>query len=149
MFTLMMVALVAFLSATLLPLGSEALVLSYSCQPPSLSAHAMANLWMLGLAATLGNTLGACVNWWLGRYLLVYQHKAWFPVKEAALHKAQDHFQRYGYWSLLFTWLPLIGDPITFIAGLMRVPFLLFTLLTALGKGARYAILMYAASQLC
>ncbi|MBK8638592.1 MAG: DedA family protein [Chromatiaceae bacterium] len=126
--------LVAFLAATLLPAYSEVLfvgLLAAGYDPLALWA------W-----ATAGNTLGAAVNWLLGRYLLHYQDRSWFPFKSATLGLAQGWFQRYGVWSLLFSWAPIVGDSLTFIAGLMGVRFPLFLLLTALGKGARYAMML-------
>ncbi len=126
--------LVAFLAATLLPAYSEVLfvgLLAAGYDPVALWA------W-----ATAGNTLGAAVNWLLGRYLLHYQDRSWFPFKPDTLGLAQGWFQRYGVWSLLLSWAPIVGDTLTFIAGLMGVRFTLFLLLTALGKGTRYAILL-------
>ena len=126
--------LVAFLAATLLPAYSEVLfvgLLAAGYDP-----------WALWAWATVGNTLGAAVNWLLGRYLLHYQDRSWFPFKPDTLGLAQGWFQRYGVWSLLLSWAPIVGDSLTFIAGLMGVRFSLFLLLTALGKGARYAMML-------
>ena len=126
--------LVAFLAATLLPAYSEVLfvgLLAAGYDP-----------WALWAWATAGNTLGAAVNWLLGRYLLHYQDRSWFPFKPDTLGLAQRWFQRYGVWSLLLSWAPIVGDSLTFIAGLMGVRFSLFLLLTALGKGARYAMML-------
>ncbi len=126
--------LVAFLAATLLPAYSEVLfvgLLAAGYDPVALWA------W-----ATAGNTLGAAVNWLLGRYLLHYQDRSWFPFKPDTLGLAQGWFQRYGIWSLLLSWAPIVGDTLTFIAGLMGLRFSLFLLLTALGKGTRYAIML-------
>ena len=125
---------VAFLAATILPAYSEVLfaaLLAGGYDPLALWA------W-----ATAGNTLGAAVNWLLGRYLLHFRDRRWFPFEPGALGPAQRWFQRYGVWSLLFAWAPVGGDALTFIAGFMRVRFDLFFLLTALGKGARYAIVI-------
>ncbi|MEM9759627.1 MAG: YqaA family protein [Pseudomonadota bacterium] len=96
----------------------------------------------LWLAASLGNSLGSVCNWLLGRYLLHFENRPWFPVSRARLGRSQHWFQRYGRWSLLFAWLPVGGDGLTFIAGVMRVPFVQFFVLTALGKSARYAFLL-------
>lgn len=126
--------LAAFLAATLLPAYSEVLfvgLLAAGYDP-----------WALWAWATAGNTLGAAVNWLLGRYLLHYQDRSWFPFKPDTLGLAQGWFQRYGVWSLLLSWAPIVGDTLTFIAGLMGVRFSLFLLLTALGKGTRYAIML-------
>lgn len=124
----------AFLAATLLPAYSELMfagLLSAGYEPLALWA------W-----ATAGNTLGSAVNWLLGRYLLHFQERRWFPFKTKSLGTAQRWFQKYGVWSLLMAWAPIGGDALTFIAGMMRVRFDLFLVLTALGKGARYAILL-------
>ncbi len=97
---------------------------------------------MLVAVATLGNVLGACINWLLGRYLAHFKNKCWFPVKEAALDKAAQTYQRYGVWLLLLSWIPIIGDPLTVIAGLLRTPFPLFVLLVTIGKLARYVVVV-------
>lgn len=101
--------------------------------------HSSIFLWGI---ATLGNTLGAAVNWLLGRYFLKFQTKHWFPFESKKLHRAQFWFQRFGVWSLLLAWLPIIGDALTFVAGLMRIRFLPFVILTAIGKGGRYAVVI-------
>lgn len=124
----------AFGAATILPFSSEIVLLAM------LTTHS--EVFLVWLTATIGNTLGACVNWLLGRYLAHFEQRRWFPVKPEDLHRAQRGFQRYGSWSLLFTWLPVVGDALTFVAGLMRVRFLLFLLLTAVGKGLRYAVVI-------
>lgn len=126
--------LAAFLAATIVPAYSEILfagLLAAGYDP-----------WPLWAWATAGNTLGAALNWALARWLLRYQDRRWFPFKPENLGRAQRWFQRYGVWSLLMAWAPVGGDALTFIAGLMRVRFDLFLLLTAIGKGARYAILL-------
>lgn len=124
----------ALLSATLLPGSSEILLVTLQ-----LDGHDLLVLW---LCATLGNTLGSCVNYALGRYALHWQHKRWFPVTPAQLTKGQQWFSNYGKWSLLLAWVPIIGDPITLFAGIMRLRFAVFLVLTAIGKAARYAILL-------
>jgi len=124
----------AFLSATLLPGSSEILLATL------LSRHY--DPLALWLWATTGNTLGSCVNWLLGRYLLHFKDRRWFPVRQDALEKAQRWFGRYGVWSLLLAWAPVFGDGLTLIAGIMRVHFGLFFVLTAIGKGLRYAVIL-------
>jgi len=131
---LMTLFLAAFLSATLLPGSSEVLLVTLQMQ-----GYDMVALW---LVATLGNTLGSCVNYALGRYALHWQHRRWFPVKPAQLEKGQSWFQRYGKWSLLLAWMPIIGDPITLLAGIMRLHVGVFLVLTTLGKAARYAVIL-------
>lgn len=124
----------AFLAATILPFYSEILFVGLRA-----SGYQETLLWA---SATLGNTLGAAVNWGLGRFLLHYRDRRWFPVTEKALYHSQRWFQRFGAWSLLFAWLPVGGDGLTFIAGVMRVRFPVFLLLTGIGKGIRYALLL-------
>ena len=125
----------AFLAATILPFYSELLLI-----PLLLEGKDPLGLW---LAATIGNTLGAVVNWWIGRFLVHFEDRKWFPFKPHKLHRAQRWFQRFGVWSLLFAWLPVVGDPLTFIAGVMRTRFTLFLVLVFLGKGARYAVIIW------
>jgi len=126
--------LVSLLAATLLPAYSEVVF-------AGMQAAGYDPLW-LWVWATAGNTLGAVVNYVIGLYLLHFQDRRWFPFPKDSLVRAQRWFQRYGVWSLLMAWAPVGGDALTFIAGMMRVRFALFLLLTALGKGARYAILL-------
>ena len=123
----------AFGAATILPFSSEIVFVGMLDQ-------GYAPFWVW-LVATSGNSLGAAVNWLLGRYLTRFEGKRWFPFKPESLHRSQAWFQKYGVWSLLFAWLPIGGDALTFIAGIMRVRFSLFFVLTAIGKGARYAVL--------
>jgi membrane protein YqaA with SNARE-associated domain len=128
----------AFLAATLLPFSSEAVL-------AVLYATDQHHPWLLWAFATAGNTLGGFVNWLLGRYCLNWQDRRWFPFNPIQLEKAQRWFARYGQWSLLFAWLPVIGDPITFAAGILRVRIGMFLLLVGLSKGARYAVVLLAA----
>lgn len=127
----------ALASATLLPGGSEAYLLWLAKAPES-------HLGLLWLIATLGNTLGSVVNYSLGRYFLHWQDRDWFPIKAHALAKAQSSFQRWGYWSLLLAWAPIIGDALTLLAGVLRLSFGRFLLLVTLAKGFRYALLLGA-----
>lgn len=129
----------AFIAATLLPTASEGM-LAYLIQQQN-------NIALLWVSATLGNTLGSCVNWWLGKELNRFKNRKWFAVSEQQLEKAQNSFNRYGRASLLFAWLPVVGDPLTFIAGIMRVPFGIFVVLVAIGKAVRYAIVIAMALQ--
>ncbi len=93
-------------------------------------------------AASLGNILGAVANWVLGRFCLHWQDRKWFPVKRRELARASAWFNRYGIWSLLLAWVPIIGDPITLAAGVLRMRFLPFLLLVAISKTGRYAVLL-------
>lgn len=124
----------AFTAATLLPFYSEVALVALLA-----SGYDAALLW---LWATAGNTLGAAVNYALGRWLIHFQDRPWFPFKPAQLGPAQRWYARWGIWSLLLAWLPIGGDALTFIAGLMRAPVWLFFILTAAGKGGRYAVVL-------
>lgn len=126
--------LTALIAATLFPLSSEALLATLLAQQYS--------PFLLWLTATSGNTLGSCINWFLGKQCLHWQDKKWFPVKPSQLVRAQAQFQRYGIASLLFAWVPVVGDPLTFFAGVMRIPFWQFIVLVAIGKSSRYAVVI-------
>tara|TARA_B100001564_G_C20104377_1_gene430666 strand:- start:13 stop:438 length:426 start_codon:yes stop_codon:yes gene_type:complete len=125
----------AFFAATILPVQSEAILIGLSVT----GSHSALALF---LVATIGNVLGAVVNWLLGRYLVHFQDRKWFPIKGKALTKATDIYQRYGLWTLLFAWLPFIGDPLTLVAGIFRTNIWLFLLLVTIGKAGRYALLL-------
>ena len=122
----------SFLAATILPFYSE-VVLAAALADPDVARE---TLWAV---ATIGNTLGAAVNWWLGRYANHFRDRRWFPATPHQMDKAEAWFNRYGVLSLLLSWLPVGGDALTVIAGILRVRFDLFLILVALGKGARYA----------
>jgi len=124
----------AFLAATLVPAYSEIVLAGLAA-----AGYDPLALW---LWASVGNTLGSVVNWALGRYLLHFQDRRWFPFKPQSLGMSQRWFQKFGVWSLLLAWMPLGGDALTFIAGIMRVNFWVFLCLTAIGKATRYAILL-------
>jgi len=98
----------------------------------------------LVLITTIGNVLGAVINWYLGRYLLKLKEKRWFPSSERQIERAQNWYRRYGRWSLLASWLPLVGDPLTVVAGVMREPLISFLILGTVAKGVRYIFLAAA-----
>mgnify|MGYP000036979362 FL=1 len=126
--------LVALLSASILPLQSEAVLvgLLLSDNHP---------VWLLLAVASVGNVLGSLLNWYLGKYLQHFQQRRWFPVKPEQLDKASRWYLKYGKWSLLLSWVPIIGDPLTVIAGVLREPFLPFLLLVTIAKVSRYLVL--------
>ncbi|MDG9756806.1 DedA family protein [Pseudomonas sp. o96-267] len=124
----------AFGAATLLPLQSEAVLVA-------LLLAGQHPLWALLLVATLGNVLGSWVNWLLGRSIEHYRERRWFPVSPARLQQAQDWYARYGRWSLLLSWMPVIGDPLTLVAGVMRERLWVFLAIVTLAKASRYAVL--------
>ena len=127
---------VSFLSATILPLGSEGLLLYYA-NDPSLS---ILYLWLL---ASIGNTLGGLTNWFLGLYLVRFESRKWFPISPETRQKAERVFNKYGIWSLLFTWLPVVGDGIALVSGVLRTPIWYFLPLVLIGKAARYALILW------
>jgi len=126
--------LAAFGAATLLPLQSEAVLIG-------LLLTGKYAVWALLTVATAGNVLGSAVNWLLGRYIERWRHKRWFPLSGDKLRRAQRAYQRFGQWSLLLSWVPVIGDPLTVLAGVMREPFLRFMLLVLIAKAGRYILL--------
>ncbi len=128
--------LAAFVAATLLPMQSEA----------ALVALLLADYtpWRLVAVASVGNVLGSTVNWWLGREALRFQDRRWFPIKPDKLIRAQQGYARYGRWSLLLSWVPIIGDPLTLAAGVMREPLRYFLPLVAVAKTGRYLVLTAA-----
>lgn len=130
---LLMLFLSAFGAATLLPLQSEALLVALLLDRPQA-------VWLLLTVASLGNILGSLVNWALGRYLWHLRARPWFPVKPAQLTRAQHWYARYGHWSLLLSWVPIIGDPLTLMAGTLREPLWRFLLLVSLAKAGRYLL---------
>lgn len=123
----------AFGAATVLPFYSEVVLVAMLAAGRDAVA-----LWTF---ATLGNTLGSVVNWWIGWHVDYLVGRRWFPVTDQQLRRARDWFSRYGYWSLLMAWLPVGGDALTFVGGIMRVKLWLFVLLVGIGKGLRYAII--------
>ncbi|MCX2980466.1 DedA family protein [Halieaceae bacterium IMCC14734] len=126
--------LTALAAASVIPVSSEILLLALlgtGLNPMS--------LW---LTATLGNTLGAVINWFIGTKISDHADSRWVPVSSASVERASHWFNRYGVWSLLLSWLPVVGDALTFFSGIMRVRFALFLVLVAIGKGARYAVLI-------
>lgn len=123
----------AFLAATILPMQSEALlVVALLAEHSPLAVIAV---------ASVGNILGAVVNWFLGRGIERFRDRRWFPVGEVALVRAQNWYRRYGRWSLLASWLPVVGDPLTLVAGVMRERLAVFLLLVSIAKVGRYAVL--------
>ncbi len=127
----------ALASATLLPGGSEVWLARLWCQ-----GEAAAALWAV---ATLGNSLGSLVNVALGRYARHFQGRRWFPVSAAGLARAERWYLRFGEWSLLVAWAPVVGDPLTVLAGIFRLPWWRAALLILVAKGARYALVLWLA----
>jgi len=93
---------------------------------------------VLVAVATAGNVLGSAVNWMLGRYLIRFRDRRWFPIKGRALERATRFYRRWGVWTLLLAWAPVVGDPLTFVAGVFRTSLWVFLPLVTVGKAARY-----------
>lgn len=129
---------VALGAASILPMQSEPVLVGLLL----LGDHPA---WLLVAVASLGNTLGSCLNWLLGRWIEHYRDRRWFPVRPDALARAEGWYHRWGKWSLLLSWAPIIGDPLTVIAGVLREPFWTFLVLVAIAKTGRYVVLTLAA----
>ena len=121
----------SFLAATVLPFQSEVVLFGM------LLTHHYA-VWLLVLVASLGNILGSVANYLLGRSLAAFEDRRWFPVKRAKLARAEAWYYAYGRWSLLLSWVPIVGDPLTIVAGVLRESFPVFVLLVTIAKVARY-----------
>jgi len=127
----------AFLAATVFPFQSELVLVGLLVAEP---AH-----WAtLLFAASVGNTLGSVVNWGLGRLIVRFRDRRWFPVTPRDYARVERWYARWGVWSLLFAWLPFGGDALTVVAGALRTPLLPFVVLVGIGKTARYAVLVAA-----
>lgn len=129
--------IVALLSATLLPGGSEAWLATLWCQ-----AEPAMLLWVV---ATVGNSLGSLINVALGRFARAWVGSRWFPVSESGLQRAERWYLRGGEATLLLAWVPILGDPLTVMAGIVRLPWWRTTIWILLSKGGRYAVLLWAA----
>ena len=127
----------AFLAATLLPALSEVAL-------AALIKGAHGHPILLFVFATIGNVLGSLLNWWLGSRIAAFQEKKWFPFNPKQIDSASKRFKKYGIWSLLFAWVPIVGDPLTLIAGVLRVPIIPFLVLVTIGKTTRYGIIVIA-----
>jgi membrane protein YqaA with SNARE-associated domain len=129
--------LIAFVAATVLPAQSEAALVAL------LVAGAQSPVLLVAVAS-LGNVLGAVVNWALGRGVERFKDRRWFPASPAALDRATGWYRRWGRWSLLLSWAPIGGDALTVAAGVLREPLWSFVLLVAIAKTARYIVLAAA-----
>lgn len=121
----------ALLAATLLPGASEGVLVA-------LIVSSTGDFWSLIAVATVGNTCGSVVNWLCGRYLARFQGRRWFPVSTDRVTRSSSFFRKYGLWTLLLAWAPVVGDALTVLAGMLRVPLVSFTVIVGLGKFARY-----------
>ena len=122
---------ISFLAATILPFSSELMLASML----SIENY---NRTLLIIFSSLGNILGSVFNWVLGFYFIKLQNKNWFPFNQEQISKSSLWYEKYGKWSLLFAWVPIIGDPLTFVAGTMKTKFFIFLILVGIGKISRY-----------
>ena len=120
--------------ATIIPFGSEV----YFITLLSLDKY---NNFILFLVVSVGNVLGSLFNWICGFYINFFIKKSWFPINNKTIDRGNKLFKKYGKWSLLISWFPLIGDPITFAAGTFRYPIIPFLVLVSIGKVGRYLII--------
>ncbi|MBX5132690.1 DedA family protein [Rhizobium lentis] len=124
-------------AATILPMQSEpvlvGLLLTGKFSVPVLLA-----------VASVGNTLGSIVNWFLGRGIERFRDRRWFPVGAEALERSSRWYRKYGKWTLLLSWMPVFGDALTVVAGVLREPLLPFTILVFVAKTGRYVVLTLA-----
>lgn len=123
----------AFVSATLFPLGSEALLI-YDIKEGY-------NIYLLLFFATLGNSFGSILNYYLGlkgeEYLIEKK-----LLNEKYIDISKRYFDKYGFITILFSWLPIIGDPITFVAGILKYNFKKFVILVIISKFSRYLFIV-------
>ena len=139
LFSYLQLLIVSFLAATILPFSSE-IVLTAMYLSNSFETY------FLLIFASIGNILGSITNWYLGKKITIFQDRKWFPVSPNQLDRSQKYFQKYGLWSLLLAWVPIIGDPLTLLAGVLKVRFSLFLILVSISKISRYLFILYVAS---
>lgn len=128
---------IAFLAASIFPAQSEILLVTLLLS----GAHSTATLLV---SATAGNTLGSMLNWAMGRFLSHYRDRSWFPLKLELFDRAAGWYNRWGIWSLLLSWAPFVGDPLTVVAGVLRADIWRFTAVVLVAKAGRYAFLAAA-----
>lgn len=129
----------AFGAATILPFQSEIVFVG-------LQLGGTVSVLVLVIVASVGNILGAAVNYILGLWIEHFRHRRWFPFNAAQLARAQTWYARWGVWTLLLSWAPL-GDAFTVIAGVLRAPPWLFLLLVTIAKTGRYIVLAWLTAQ--
>ncbi len=128
---------VSFMVATIIPFGSE----MYFGTLLSLGKY---NSFLLLVSASIGNVLGSVFNWVCGYYVNYLIKKPWFPITRNKIQKGTEIFNKYGKWSLLLSWVPFIGDPITFVAGTLRYSLIPFVILVSIGKVGRYLVIYFS-----
>tara|TARA_B110000008_G_scaffold159701_1_gene160397 strand:+ start:334 stop:771 length:438 start_codon:yes stop_codon:yes gene_type:complete len=131
----------SFISSTILPGHSEITLTTFIF----LNKYNIINLIFI---ASLGNILGSILNWYLGFHFVKFKEKKWFPINKRQLEKASLWFLNYGKWSLFLSWVPLVGDPLTVVAGVLRVPIITFLIIVSISKILRYVIVSLIALNL-
>jgi len=131
----------SFLSSTLLPGHSELTLTTFIF----LKKYSIIDLIIF---ASIGNILGSILNWCMGYYLTNLKNKKWFPINTLRLTRASSWFLKYGKWTLFFSWVPVIGDPLTIIAGVFRVPIYTFILIVSIAKIMRYFFVTLVATNI-
>ena len=139
LFSYSQLLIISFLAATILPFSSE-VVLTTMYLSNSFETY------FLLIFTSIGNILGSVANWYLGKKITIFQNRKWFPVSTEQLERSRKYFQKYGLWSLLLSWIPIIGDPLTLLAGVLNVRFSIFLLLVSISKISRYIFILYLAS---
>lgn len=139
LFSYFQLSLISFLAATILPFSSE-VVLTTMYLSNSFETY------FLLIFASIGNIMGSITNWYLGKKIILFQNRKWFPVSREQLESSREYFQKYGLWSLLLAWVPIIGDPLTLLAGVLKVRFGIFFVLVSISKISRYVFILYLAS---
>ena len=130
--------LFSFLAATFLPFSSEVIL-------TTMYLSKNFNIFILLIVASTGNISGSLFNWYLGKKILIFKDKKWFPISDDKLKKSEKFFQKYGVWSLLLAWVPIIGDPLTMIAGVLRIKLIVFLIFVSISKISRYVFIIYLA----
>ena len=139
LFSYFQLLIISFLAATILPFSSEVVLTTMYL------SNSFETSFLL-IFASIGNILGSITNWYLGKKITIFQDRKWFPVSPDQLNRSQKYFQKYGLWSLLLAWVPIIGDPLTLLAGVLKVRFSIFFILVSISKISRYVFILYLAS---
>ena len=128
----------SFLSSTILPGHSEITLTTFIL----LEKYSQ---FLLIFFASLGNILGSIINWFMGLYITRFVNSNWFPYQKKQLDKVSSWYLKYGKWSLFLCWVPIIGDPLTIVAGMFRVSFFIFITIVSISKILRYIFVGYIA----
>jgi len=128
----------SFLSSTILPGHSEITLITFIL----LEKYSQ---FLLIFIASLGNIFGSIINWYIGLYITKFADRNWFPYQKKQLDKVSSWYLKYGKWSLFLCWVPIIGDPLTIVAGIFRVPLIIFLTIVSISKVLRYIFVGYIA----